>query len=115
MASRFGPGLAEDSGREIEGADGLVVLCGTTDGPAAWLAAGEGLSALWLRATTQGLSVVPLSQVIEVDETRRGLAEQVLEGMAQPLILVRIGWQAISRRELARTTRRPLSEVLETG
>jgi Nitroreductase family len=113
MPSRFAGVLVDDRGREVEGSDGLIVLGGSTDGPAAWLAAGEGLSALWLMATTQGLSVVPLSQVVEVESTRRAMAEQVLGGMLQPLILVRIGWQAISRRELPRTMRRPVSELLE--
>jgi len=56
---------------------------------------------------------VPLSQAIEVDQTRLGLTEQVLAGHGKPLILVRIGWQAISRSELPRTSRRPVSEVLD--
>lgn len=98
--------------REIQGSDGLIALYGATDDPPAWLAAGEGLSALWLTATAQDLSVVPLSQVIEVEETRRGLAEQVLGGLANPHLLVRIGWQAISRSQLPRTSRRPVDEVL---
>lgn len=112
---RFSSGLLDDRGREIEGSDGLIMLYAASDDPTAWLAAGEGLSALWLLATQQGLSVVPLSQVIEVGDTRRRLAEQVLGRTAHPLILVRIGWQAISRSELPRTERRPVSEVLATG
>jgi nitroreductase family protein len=109
----YSTGLLEHTDREIAGSDGLIVLYGAAEEPVSWLAAGEGLSALWLLATTQGLSVVPLSQVIEVDETRLGLTEQVLSGLGKPLILVRIGWQAISRSELPRTSRRPVSEVLE--
>jgi hypothetical protein len=111
--SRFPAGLVEDQGREVEGSDGLIVLCAGTDDPVSWLRAGEGLSALWLTATTQGLSVVPLSQVVEVAETRAALTEQVLGGLAHPFILVRIGWQAISRSHLSRTSRRPVEDVLE--
>ena len=111
--SRYATGLLEHTDREIAGSDGLIVLYGAAEEPASWLAAGEGLSALWLLATTQGLSVVPLSQAIEVDQTRLGLTEQVLAGHGKPLILVRIGWQAISRSELPRTSRRPVSEVLD--
>ena len=107
------PSLTGDTERVIEGADGLVVLCSGSDDPASWLSAGEGLSALWLTATTQGLSVVPLSQVIEVEQTREALQQEVLGGLAHPLILVRIGWQSISRSDLPRTSRRPVTDVLD--
>jgi nitroreductase len=110
--SRFGPGLARETDALIEGADGLIVLCSGADDIGAWLRAGEGLSALWLAATSQGLSVVPLSQVVEVPETRQGLQQDVLGGLTHPLILVRIGWQAISRSQLPRTSRRPAPDVV---
>ena len=97
----------------MERSDGLIVLCSLEDGPGAWLRAGEGLSALWLRATTEGLSVVPLSQVVEVAETRQAFQTEVLGGMAQPLVVIRVGWQAISRSQLPSTPRRPVAEVLE--
>ena len=111
--SPFSPSLTGEAERVIEGADGLVVLCSGSDDPASWLSAGEGLSALWLTATTQGLSVVPLSQVIEVEETRQALQQEVLGGLAHPLILIRIGWQSISRSQLQRTSRRPVDDVLD--
>jgi hypothetical protein len=112
--SRFAAGLIDDiGGREVEGSDGLVVLCAPTDDPASWLTAGEGLSAIWLAATLDGLSVVPLSQVVEVDETRAAFQLEVLGGMARPLMVFRVGWQAISRSQLPRTPRRPVDEVLE--
>ena len=108
--SRFGVGSLEDAGRDVEGTDGLIVLCGERDDPAAWLRAGEGLSALWLHAVRNGLSVVPLSQVVEVDETRSALKHEVLGGRADPLLLLRVGWQAIGRRQLVPTPRRPLEQ-----
>ena len=80
--------------------------------PGSWLRAGESLSALWLRAVRDGLSVVPLSQVVEVAETRDALQHQVLGGLVVPLLLVRVGWQAISRSHLEPTPRRPLDDVL---
>ena len=110
--SRFGVGSLEDAGRDVEGSDGLVVLCGEQDDPQAWLRGGEGLSALWLHAVRNGLSVVPLSQVIEVPETRTALRHDVFGGLSEPLLLLRVGWQAIGRRQLVPTPRRPLDQVL---
>ena len=111
--TRFGTGLLRDPAPELESSDGVIVVCGYTDGPEDWLRSGEALSAVWLRATLDGLSVVPLSQVIEVEETRMSLQHDVLGGLAVPHILVRLGWQELSRSELARTARRPLDEVLD--
>ena len=99
---------------ELEASDGLLILFDTNNDTRAWLRAGEGLSALWLAATAGGLSVVPLTQVIEVPETRLAMQSEVLGGLAHPFILVRIGWQSIGRDELARTPRRPVAEVLDT-
>ncbi|MEO6511000.1 MAG: hypothetical protein ABIO16_08430 [Nocardioides sp.] len=108
-----GPGLLEDDrGDDIEGGDGLVLLHDTDDSPMAWLRAGESLSALWLHVASQGLSIVPLSQVVEVDETRDVLQHQVLGGLAAPMLLIRVGWQAIGRSRLEATPRRPVADVL---
>lgn len=110
--SRFGTGLLEDARPDVESSAGLVLLGGATDDVGAWLRTGEALNALWLRAIRAGLSVVPLSQPIEVDETRREVRETAFRGAVTPHLLVRIGWQAIGRRGLLRTPRRPVAEVL---
>ena len=109
---RFGTGLLDQPRRDVEGSDGVVVLGGAADDVASWLRTGEALSALWLAATADGLSVVPLSQPVEVAETRSTLRHQVLGGDLEPHLLVRIGWQAIGRSELPRTPRRPVTDVL---
>jgi nitroreductase len=100
-------------GQDLQLADGLVVLCDSVDDRTSWLRAGEGLSAMWLAATAAGLSVVPLSQVVEEDETRRAFRVEVLGGAGHPLVLARVGWQPIGRSDLVRTPRRPVSEVLD--
>jgi hypothetical protein len=82
------------------------------DDRAAWLRGGEGLSALWLTAVRQGLSVVPLSQVAEVPETRAALRHDLLGGLAHPLLVLRVGWQAISRSQLEPSPRRAVDDVL---
>jgi hypothetical protein len=97
----------------VDSSDGLVAICTAADDQLAWLKAGEALSALWLQATRDGLSIVPLSQAIEVDETRQALHEDVFDGMARPQILVRVGWLESTRTTLRRTPRRPVAEGLE--
>lgn len=113
---RFDPAPGRDEGpvdgRLVETSEGLVVIATERDDVAAWLSAGQTLSALWLHATREGLSLVPLSQVIEVDSTRRGLASELTEPPDEPQIVVRLGWQEISRSTLPRTPRRPLHDVL---
>jgi len=97
--------------RPIESSDGVLVVVTADDGRLSWLQAGEALSALWLDATIKGLSVVPLSQVVEVPDTRHRL-EALLETDMHPQILLRVGWQEIGRGDVDRTTRRPLADVL---
>jgi len=110
--SRSGLDALEDDDRDLEGSDGLIALCAEGDSRQSWLRAGEGLSALWLHAVRTGMSVVPLSQVLGVDETREALRHQVFGGLAVPLLLVRVGWQAIGRSQLVPSIRRPVDDVL---
>lgn len=111
--NRFLSEMADPSSpRVVESSDGLVAICTAHDDQVSWLQAGETLSALWLDATRGGLSIVPLSQVIEVPETRDALRQGVFAGMAWPQLLLRVGWQEIARTTLPPTPRRPLAEVL---
>jgi len=114
LRNRFGPGSLEERFVELEATDGIVVLGGTGDSPSAWLRTGEGLSALWLKATEGDLSVVPLSQPIELEQVRSRLRREVLKGLLLPHLVVRIGWQAIGRSDLPVSPRRPVDDVLDT-
>jgi nitroreductase len=100
------------SSRIVETSDGLIAICTVHDDQTSWLQTGQTLSALWLQATRAGLSIVPLSQVIEVPETRTALRDDVFAGRARPQLLLRVGWQEIARTTLPRTPRRPLDNVL---
>ena len=112
-AHRFGDGPFPDlTEHGLHPTEGLLVICTETDGPYAWLHTGATLSDLWLRATTQGMSVVPLSQVIEVARTRHALRQYLARRAEWPQLLLRVGWQSIGRSELPRTPRRPLRDVL---
>ncbi|GAA4561601.1 NAD(P)H nitroreductase [Micromonospora coerulea] len=66
------------------------MLWGTEDEPDSWLRAGEALSAAWLTATRLGVSLVPLSGVVEVEGTRQVL-RQLLAGLGFPYIALRLG------------------------
>lgn len=109
--SRFGElGRAIAVRDSVEPTDGVIVLAGD-DAPADWVDAGRQLCRIWIAAMTADLSLVPLSEVVEVAETREVLRREVLGGQ-QPLLLLRIGWQEIGRSGLPPTPRRPVEEVL---
>jgi hypothetical protein len=81
-----------------------LVLFGDGDDPADWLRAGEGLSAVLLTAVSLGLSVAPISDVIEVAETRE-LVRRLLRGPGHPYVAVRCGHEP-STEDLADAPRR---------
>jgi hypothetical protein len=110
--NRFGRTALLDPEQVLHSSDGLLAVCTHADDVQSWLRAGIALSMLWLEATIEGLSVVPISQLVEIDETREAMREQVLGGLVAPQILVRIGWQEIGRSQLPHTPRRPVAEVL---
>jgi nitroreductase len=111
--TRFGAALSLEAVEPIlHGTDGVLVISTADDGPLSWLHAGEALNALWLRASATGLSVVPLSQVVEVQRTRVQLEQLLPPPERVPQMLARVGWQEIGRDDLPRTPRRPLTDVL---
>ena len=113
LRNRFGAGFLDDRGSELESSDGVIVLGGVSDDAESWLRTGEGLSALWRAATEGDLSVVPLSQPIEVEHTRSRLRREVLGGLVTPHLVLRLGWQAIGRSQLPESPRRPLGDVID--
>ena len=73
------------------GADQTLVLLATdTDGPDAWLRAGEALERVLLELTAQGWAASPVTQPIEVPLTRTQL-RSALTWHAHPQLLLRIG------------------------
>jgi len=112
--SDAGASEAADAARVVENSDGLVAICSAADDQQSWLGSGQALSALWLQATHDGFSLVPLSQVVEVEETRQSLHLDVFDGLARPQILARIGWSEATRTPLDRSPRRPVDDVIES-
>jgi len=107
------PGLAQPpSTGEPENA-ALLLLTTPTDTARDWLRAGEATSALLLTATREGLASSPLTQPLEVDDTRDVIQGQVAKAQsAYPQILLRIGWAPAGSGELPPTPRRPLAEII---
>ncbi|WP_432479291.1 Acg family FMN-binding oxidoreductase [Nocardioides sp. GXQ0305] len=97
----------------VVASDQVLAFCTARDDTAARLDVGETLSSVWLRAQQIGLSLVPLSQVIEVEPTRRALRHDVFLDMAEPQLLARVGWLELHRHPLPATPRRPLTDVLD--
>lgn len=102
-------GAAEDCASEHTA---VLALCHPVDGPAGWLASGEGMSAVWLEAVSEGLGVVPISLPVEVAEVRTRLREEVLGLLAHPQLLLQVGWPHTASARLAPSPRRPLDDVI---
>jgi hypothetical protein len=91
----------------------LLLLSTPADTPLQWLRAGELTSAILLAATRDGLATSPLTQPLEIADTREFLRTQIAgTAAAHPQILLRIGWTPPGADELPRTPRRPLAEVI---
>jgi hypothetical protein len=110
---RFTPGrIREEASDEHDGA--MFAVIGTaSDDTLSQLRAGEAMSAVVLHATLLGLASCPLSQVLEVSDTRRALRDDVLEGAMSPQILLRLGFST-SSVPLPATPRRPIGEIVYT-
>jgi hypothetical protein len=67
-----------------------ALLFSPADDPLSWLRSGEALSAAWLTATTLGVSVMPLSDVVQVAYTQQRL-RHLLSGLGCPHLLLRLG------------------------
>ena len=97
----------------------VVVVLGTTDDdPTAWLRAGEALGRLLLTATATGLSASPMTQAMEVEDTRARLVQELgLVGHAQ--MVLRLGYPSqpevstTAPQPTGRSLRRPVDQILE--
>ena len=90
----------------------LLVLASTSDDARSQLLTGEALSAVLLTATSTGLASCPLTQPLEVAQTRTALSDRLLRGTWIPQVVVRVGWLPLSLQPLPETPRRRLDDVL---
>ena len=88
----------------------LVAVLGTVeDDLAAWLTAGQGLGRLLLVGAARGVAASPMTQPLEIPDTRRKLAVE-LGVVGHPQMVLRLGYA--SEATAAATPRRPLNEIL---
>ncbi|OBH01783.1 NAD(P)H nitroreductase [Mycobacterium sp. E136] len=92
----------------------LLALGSVADDDLSRLRAGEASSLLLLTATSMGLATCPVSEPLEVPETRQALREEVFDGREYPQMMFRIGWAPVGADPLLSTPRRPLNEVVGT-
>jgi hypothetical protein len=91
----------------------LLLITSSTDTPLQWLRVGEVTSAILLTATHYGLGSSPLTQPLEVGDTRTFVRDRVVRTAAHPQMLLRIGWPHTDVTSPWRTRRRPLTEVVD--
>lgn len=85
----------------------LLVLTTPRDGQEEWIAAGEALQRILLRATAAGLTASYLNQAIEVPELRGRLRDALGEA-GLPQVMIRLGYGF----EAPAIPRRTVEEVL---
>jgi hypothetical protein len=91
----------------------VVLALGTNnDDQLARLRAGEGTSLVLLTATALGLASCPVTEPLEIAETREAVRAEVFGTREFPQMLLRIGWAPINADPLPSTPRRALSDVV---
>lgn len=110
--SRTFPGGLLDQ-HEITAEHGVLVALGTRDDDAeSRLRAGEATSLALLTSTSFGLASCPVTEPLEIGETREELRRVVFDGIAHPQMILRIGWAPVCADPLPTTPRRSLDEVV---
>ena len=108
-----GPGLAQPPDAAAADDHGELLAFGTVDDDdLARLRAGEATSLAILTATSLGMASCPVTEVLEVGETRDAIRADAFDGAEFPQMLVRVGWPPVNADPLPATPRRPLSEVV---
>jgi nitroreductase len=91
-----------------------VLALGTKDDSTlARLRAGEATSLVLLSATAQGLASCPITEPLEISETRDAVQIEVFGMSGFPQMLLRVGWAPVNADPLPATPRRPLEDVVE--
>ncbi|MGK2881770.1 MAG: Acg family FMN-binding oxidoreductase [Mycobacterium sp.] len=103
--------LAQSCSAPAQHDNGVVLALGTAcDGRLDRLRSGEATSAVLLTATVKGLATCPITEVLELPETREQIRISDFAGMQYPQMLIRLGWAPINADPLPATPRRPVDQ-----
>ncbi len=90
-----------------------VLALGTVaDDPLSWLRAGEATSIVLLTATALGLASCPITEPLEIAETREAARHDVFGADGYPQMLLRVGWAPVDADPLPATPRHDIAEVV---
>jgi nitroreductase len=108
-----GPALAHPIQTLAVDDNAVVLALGTAeDDDMAHLRAGEATSVVLLTATALGLASCPITEPLEVAETREAAREVIFPAGGFPQMLLRIGWAPVNVDPLPATPRRDLADVV---
>ena len=109
-----GAALSQPSGSEEVTDNAVVLALGTADdSDLSRLRAGEATSLTLLTATTLGLASCPMTEPLEVAETRDAVRTEFFDDDEYyPQMLIRIGWGLLNADPLPPTPRRALSDAV---
>lgn len=107
-----GPALHQPAEAPSAADNAVVLVLGTEgDDELARLRAGEATSLVLLSATAMGLASCPVTEPLEIPQTREAVRNDVFGAGGHPQMIVRVGWAAVNADPLPPTPRRPLPEV----
>lgn len=108
-----GPVLAQHPNLDAVEDNAVVVALGTADDDdLSRLRAGEATSVVLLTATALGLASCPITEPLEIAETRDSIRADILGNDGYPQMLLRVGWGPVNSDPLPATPRRDLAEVV---
>ncbi len=109
-----GAALAMTPDVSAEDDNGVVLALGTrNDDRLAQLRAGEATSVVLLTATAMGLASCPVTEPLEIAETRAAVRTDVFGDNSYPQMLLRVGWAPINADPLPATPRRALDDTVD--
>ena len=109
-----GPALAQPADAESADDGAVVVALGTgEDDELARLRAGEATGLVLLTATAQGSASCPVTEPLQIADTRAAVQGDVFGTSGFPQMLLRIGWAPVNAEPVPATPRRPLADVVE--
>ncbi|WP_280339418.1 Acg family FMN-binding oxidoreductase [Nocardia neocaledoniensis] len=100
-----------DPAEEPDHAD-LLVIGTSGDDRVSRLRAGEAISSILLTATGVGLATCLLTEPLEIPAQRVRIRRRLLDDIAYPQAILRVGWAPTSAGKPPETPRRPLTELL---